>query len=78
MAKHTMVVDDTRALYVMDGELKITLDGEQDGGGWEGKLGSGEWWLDDNEATVLADYDGNVVATLCNDDDWDAFLAGKM
>lgn len=36
MAKHMVVADDTRALYV--------LDGEWDGGEWEGKLGCGEWW----------------------------------
>jgi hypothetical protein len=74
-ARHEVVLDDTRALYVMDGELIVTLDGESDGGEWEGKLGSGYWEMD-GDVTVMQDDDGNELARLANDEDWDKWLAG--
>ena len=74
MAKFDIIADDTRALYVMDGELKATLDGGGAGGEWWGKKGEGEWDCD-GDVTTLYDYEGNVVATLSNDDEWEKWLA---
>jgi hypothetical protein len=76
MTKFDIVSDDTRALMVVNGEVRMTLDGEQAFGEWWMKDGRcGEYEADaENEVITLTDYDGNELAVLRGDADWEQWL----
>ena len=72
MATVQVVPEDTGAHIIVDGVEVCWLDGEADGGEWNGS-GMDGYYEDDGKMTVLYDWDGKHVFTAKCEADWAKF-----
>ena len=74
MARYDVVADDTAAHWTVDGHVVMTADGEQAHGEWWMEDGRAGEYEDDGDTMTLYDEDGEVVATLSTEADWERWL----
>ena len=74
MARYDVVADDTAAHWTVDGRVVMTADGEQAHGEWWMEDGRAGEYEDDGDTMTLYDDDGEVLATLSTEADWEKWL----